>query len=254
MEYLIKIRSHSVIFIKDVDKYKAHGSGVLIRIRNLHLLISAAHVFDDFEKLSIPIENGKFMFKPGGEIISNYPELNRENDNLDIGLLILDTESIKELKTTYSFLQEEEVQINHNFIENQKYMLYGFPSTWSEKSFTKKSFHIRPFYNLTFPVNKSEYTRFNREHYLNVIVEYDRKNALNVKSKTLSFGPDLFGMSGCGLWKINNLSKVNLVAIMTDWPKENRNRIIGVRIDLVTEFLRKHRNLDIAESNLFRLK
>ena len=254
MDYLIKIKSHSVIFIKDFNKYKAHGSGVLIRIKDLHLLISAAHVFDDFEQLSIPIENGEFMFKPGGEIITNYPELNRENDNLDIGLLILDTESIKELKTTYSFLQEEEVQINHNFIENQKYIIYGFPSTWSKKSFSKKAFHIRPFYNFTFPVNKSEYKRFNRENYLNVIVEYDRKNALNVKSKTLSYGPDLFGMSGCGLWEINNLSKINLVAIMTDWPQENRNRIIGVRIDLVTEFLRKHRNLDVTESNLFGLK
>ncbi|WP_435262063.1 hypothetical protein [Tenacibaculum sp. nBUS_03] len=61
-------------------------------------------------------------------------------------------------------------------------------------------------------------------------------------------------MSGCGLWEINNLSKVNLVAIMTDWPKENRNRIIGVRIEIVTEFLRKHKNLDITESNLFGIK
>ena len=254
MEYLTKIRSHSVILINDVDKYKAHGSGVLIRIRNLHLLISAAHVFDDFEKLSIPIENGKFMLKPGGERISNYPKLNRENDNVDIGLLILDPESIRELKTTYSFLEEEQVMINHNFVENQKYLLYGFPSTWSEKSFTRKSFHIRPFYNFTFPVNKNEYTKFNRKHYLNVIVEYDRKKAINVRSKTLSFGPDLFGMSGCGLWKINNLSKVDLVAIMTDWPKENRNRIVGIRIDIVTEFLRKHRKLDITKSNLFGLK
>ncbi|WP_435262064.1 hypothetical protein [Tenacibaculum sp. nBUS_03] len=95
------------------------------------------------------------MFKPGGEIISNHPGLNRENDNLDIGILILDSESIKELKTTYSFLEEEQVLINHNFVKNQMYMLYGFPSTWSKKSFTKKSFHIRPFYNFTFPVNKS---------------------------------------------------------------------------------------------------
>ncbi|MCD8438286.1 hypothetical protein LNI95_11490 [Tenacibaculum dicentrarchi] len=250
---LIKIKSHSVILIKDLNKYKAHGSGVLIRIKNLHLLISAAHVFDDFEKLYIPIENGKFMFKPGGEIISNHPKLSRENDNLDIGILILDLESIKELKTTYSFLEEEQVIINHNFEKNQ-YMLYGFPSTWSKKSFTKKSFHIRPFYNFTSPVKKSEYTRFNRDHYLNVIVEYDRKKALIVKKKMLNFGPDLFGMSGCGLWEINNLSKVNLVAIMTDWPKENRSRIIGVRIDIVTEFLRKYRNLDITESNLFSLK
>jgi len=61
-------------------------------------------------------------------------------------------------------------------------------------------------------------------------------------------------MSGCGLWDLSNFSKVSLVGIMTDWPKNNRKIIIGIRIDIVTEILRKHYNLDITESRLFGLK
>ena len=254
LESLKKIRSYSVTLLKDDNKYKLHGTGVLMHIKSKYLLVTAAHVFDDFEKLLIPLENGKSMFKPGGQIITNSPEVTREKDNIDIGILILDLESVNELNTTYQFLEEDQILINHRFVEEHDYMIFGFPSTWSDRSFTRKSFHIRPFYNFTNPVNNSEYPRYNRKDYLNIIVTYNRKKAINVKSKTLSYGPDLFGMSGCGLWDVSHFAKVQLVAIMTDWPKENRKRIIGVRMDIVTEVLRKHCNLNITESNLFELK
>ena len=231
-----------------------HGTGVLLRIQNLHLLVSAAHVFDDFDKLLIPVNNGKFMFHPGGEIIINSPKTFREDDNLDIGVLILDLESINELKSTYKFLEHEQISINHVFDETQDYMIFGFPSTWSNRSATRKSFHIRPFYNFANPVNNSEYEKFNRKHYLNIIVEYNRKYAINAKSKSLSYGPNLHGMSGCGLWNLSSFPKVKLVGIMTDWPIKNRKRIIGIRMDIITETLRKHSNLDIEESKLFGLK
>jgi len=99
-----------------------------MRIKNLHVLVTAAHVFDNFEKLLIPLENGKFMFKPGGEIIINTPETLREEDNIDIGILILDLISVNELETTYEFLDEGQISINHRFFENQDYLIFGFPS------------------------------------------------------------------------------------------------------------------------------
>ncbi|MBU2996388.1 hypothetical protein KO500_08075 [Cellulophaga baltica] len=253
MEQLITIRKHTITLIKIENNYKHHGTGVLMVLKDKYLLVTAGHVLDDLEKLFIPLENGKIMFKPGGKLITNSVIEDRENDFIDIGVLILDRNSVKALKTSYQFLKEEQIIINHNFLVQDDYLIFGFPSTWSKKSYTRKSYHIRPFCNLTNPVNVSEYSKYKRKSYLNIIVNYNRKQTLNTKSKTLSFGPDLFGMSGCGLWDISNFPLVHLVAIMTDWPKENRSKIIGVRMDIVTELLRKQYHLNLPESNLFKL-
>lgn len=54
-----EISKYTCTLFKDVDSYKQHGTGVLIRIEKKYFLFSAAHVFDDFEKLFIPIEKGE---------------------------------------------------------------------------------------------------------------------------------------------------------------------------------------------------
>lgn len=256
MKRLLKIRSHTCKLVKDDNGYKIHGTGVLLKINNLYILVSAAHVFDDFDKLSIPLEMGKTMFHPGGEIISSSPGISREKDFIDIGILILDSESVTDLNSEYSFLDEKDILINQIFLEKEYYTIYGFPSSWSKKSFTRNSFHVRPFFQFTNPVNVNEYPKFGRNDYQNIMVNYDRKQSINVKSNSLNYGPNLFGMSGCGLWYSNGDlfdegSTIKLVAIMTDWPKENRQRIVGTRMDIVTEVLKKHYNIDFPETNLF---
>lgn len=59
------IRNHTCILIKNYSDYKVHGTGVFVKIQNLYLLISAAHVFDDFHELFIPLGNGEILLKPG---------------------------------------------------------------------------------------------------------------------------------------------------------------------------------------------
>ncbi|MDQ1161548.1 hypothetical protein QE422_001916 [Chryseobacterium sp. SORGH_AS 447] len=253
------IQNYTCILIRNSSNYKVHGTGVFIKIGHLHLLISAAHVFDDFNELFIPLDNGENLMKPGGRIIVNNPKSSRDNDELDIGIVILDEVTINEIIRTYNFLDENSLLINHRNNYSYNYIIWGYPSSWSKRSISKKSFHSRPFIHFTKCANPIEYQRLNRYKFLNLIVNYDRQNILNFKSKKFSYGPDLFGISGCGLWYINpedynENANPKLVGIMTDWPISNRRKLIATRIDAVTEFLRKNENINFPESYLFSIK
>ncbi|MCW1961373.1 hypothetical protein [Chryseobacterium viscerum] len=253
------IQNYTCVLIKNRFNYKVDGTGVFIKIGNLHLLISAAHVFDNFHELFIPIDNGENLIQPGGRIIVNVPKSSRNNDELDIGIVMLDEITIKDIKKTYNFLNENSLQINHKNSYLHNYIIWGYPSSWSQKSLSRNSFHSRPFIHFTKCVDQIEYQQLNRYEFLNLIVEYDRQNSLNFKSKEFSYGPDLFGISGCGLWYLdpedyNKSADPKLVGIMTDWSILNRKRLIATRIDAVTEFLKKNENIDFPESNLFSIK
>ncbi|WP_396634551.1 hypothetical protein [Maribacter sp. R86514] len=248
------LKRHSIYFINDLNGYKIIGSGILVRIKNLYLILTAAHVLDKFDELFVLIENGSYKFKPGGQLISNEIVTSREEDGIDIGIIKLDEESKAELEKSYSFLDEKHILINQEISKDQDYFIYGFPSSMSKEKYKLNEFHVRPFFNLANPVDKSEYESLDRKHYLNIILTYDKQSTLNAKTKSLSNGPELYGISGCGLWNLYDYEDVKLIAIMTDWPIKNRKRIIGTRADIVTETLRKLFNLNLEESKLFGLK
>lgn len=259
IESLSIIRNYTCTLIKNFGNYKVHGTGIFIKIQNLYLLVSAAHVFDDFHELFIPLGSGETLLKPGGKLIINNSKVARSKDDLDIGILILDDISVKDLIQSYDFVMEGNLATNHNITYLHNYIVFGYPSSWSKKSITRNSFHSRPFINFTKCVDLIEYPQLKRNEVLNIIVEYNRQETVNFKSKKFSFGPDLFGISGCGLWYLdprNYKEKANpkLVGIMTDWPITNRKRLISTRIDAITEILRKSESLNFPESNLFSFK
>ncbi|HBV16711.1 hypothetical protein [Chryseobacterium carnipullorum] len=253
------IGDYTCTLIKNYNDYKVHGTGVFVRISNLYLLISAAHVLDDFDELFIPLQEGKTLIKPGGEIIINNPKSLREHDDLDIGIVILDDVTVEDIKQNYNFVNENDLQINHKLSYLNSYIVFGYPSSWSKKSMSRNSFHSRPFISFTKSADVKEYSKLNRNEFLNIVVEYNRQETVNFKSKKMSYGPDLFGISGCGLWysnpedyKINASPK--LVGIMTDWPISNKTKLIATRIDAVTEILRKKGYINFLESDMFSFK
>ena len=254
---LPEIRNFTCTLFKDLDSYKQHGTGVFVKIGAKYFLFSAAHVFDDFEKLFIPIEEGKTLVKPGGNIIKNNPQKDRNSDQLDLGILILDNQSVKDLSIDYCFLESSNLEINHSSIDFMSYIVFGYPSSWSKKSHSRNSFHSIPFFSITKCMHLNEYKKLKRHEYLNLIVEYDRQNTPNLKSKSMSYGPNLFGISGCGLWYINPFdlkSEPKLIGIMNEWSISNRNRLIATRIDAYTEILRIQGIIDFQETELFGFK
>ncbi|TXD68737.1 hypothetical protein [Aequorivita lipolytica] len=254
------IRSYTCMLLTNYTGYKVYGTGVFIQIEDNFLLVSASHVLDNFENLFIPIEEGKNLFKPGGISFINETSNSRNEDSVDIGFLKLDEESVKEILTTYKFLQDDDLAINHKFENQPFYTFLGFPQTFSKFSHSRNSFHSYPFFQFSTPIMESKYLKYDKSPNLNIITSYERKKSYNLKIKQFSVGPDLHGLSGCGLWFTNPMDiltqteKPKLTAIMTDWPIKDRTKVIDTRIDVLTEVLRKKLNLKLPESNIISVK
>lgn len=257
LESIPKIGSSTFTFFKNRTNYIQHGTGVFVKFESKYFIFTAAHVLDDIEDLFIPLNNGFDLLKPGDQVIKNKSADIREKDELDLGIIILDEISVKEILSEYSFLECEDVEINHSQINLLTYIIFGYPTSWSKKSMIKNSFHTKPFFQITKCIEKEDYAKYERNEFLNLIVEYDRKNTPNLKSKSLSFGPNLYGISGCGLWYINPIdlkSNPKLVGIMNEWSKKNRSKLFATRIDAYTEILRNNKIISFKESSLFGFK
>ncbi|APA93461.1 hypothetical protein [Myroides] len=254
VESIPRIRSYTCPLLKNKTNYKQHGTGVFVKIESKYFLFTAAHVLDDIEDIFIPLKNGFDLLKPGGEIIKNEATDNRATDELDLGILILDELSVKDILNDFIFLECSDIELSHTPSHFLNYLIFGYPTSWSKKSMTRNSFHTRSFIHQTNCIKTEDYTQYNRKEFLNLIVEYDRQNTLNLKSNNLSFGPNLFGISGCGLWYINPNdlnSSPKLVAIMNEWSISNRSKLFATRIDAFTEILRKNNIIKYKESSLF---
>ena len=257
IDNLPKIRDFTCTLFKNLNSYKQHGTGVFVKIDTKYFLFTAAHVLDDIKDLFIPTRNGDVLIKPGGKILKNNANNTRKNDELDLGIMILDDLTVKDLIDDYNFLDQTHIEINHNPMNFNCYLIFGYPSSWSKKSMLRKSFHSIPFFTFTKCIEKSEYKKLNRTDTLNLVLEYDRKNTPNLKSKTMSFGPDLFGISGCGLWFLNPNdlnSEPKLIGIMNEWSTINRKLLSATRIDAYTEILRKRGEINFPETDLFSFK
>ena len=124
----------------------------------------------------------------------------------------------------------------------------------------KDEIKSKPFLYTTMPAIQEIYEQLKCETFSNVIVHYDKQKVKDYSTGQFLSGPDPFGISGCGLWftppqvkaKGEHIDK-KLVAIMTEWPKENRKFWIGTRIDVITEVIRQKYDLTIEASKVVRV-
>lgn len=259
-ENLNIIRSYTCMLLKVDPTYKVHGTGIFLQIQGRFFLVSASHVLDDFEDLVLPLENGENLFKPGGVTYINEFSGNRDDDPIDIGFLELDEESVEKIKISYRFLGEDDLAINHKF-ENQPYYTFlGYPTTLFKFSQSSNSFNSFPLFQFSTPIQDNEYLKFNRNLNFNVVTSYEKKRAYNLRIEKFAFGPDLHGISGCGLWFTDpmdifgQIKRPKLTAIMTDWPIKDRTKVIGTRIDVLTESLRENLKIQLPESNFVKIR
>lgn len=252
------MRSYTCMLLTDTSNYKVHGTGVFIQIQDHYFLISAAHVFDRYRDLFIPLSKDYEIIKPGGTTFYNNPS-NRDKDGIDVAVLKLDDYCVPHILRRYSFLQADDLAINHIFKDGEFYTFLGYPTTKSKVLYKTDVFDSTTFFHFTSPAKSEEYSKFNRNPALNVMASYDKKFAYNSKNNTFGTGPDLHGISGCGLWFTDPLDlstgiiKPKLIAIMTDWPIKNRTIIIGTRIDVITGIIRKYLDIDFPESTIIRV-
>ena len=244
--------------IDERDNPKPHASGIFVKIENNFFLLTAGHVIDNCEeKLYIGINQGKLLHKLGGEWIKNIPETTRKEDKIDVAILKLDNETIEKIGDTYQFVDLNSIEINHSARKLPVYLSLGFPATMSKFNTYKNELVSKPFLYITMSGDDNAFKKLGCNPNINFIVNYDKKNVIDYTSGIKKNGPDPYGISGSGLWYIpetevlknSNVNK-KLVAIMTEWPINNRKYWIGTRIDVFTEMIRNKYKLNIPKSNL----
>ena len=239
----------------------AHGTGVFIKVNNIHFLITAAHVIEDYMgEVFIRFEEN-CITRIAFEISINKTNGKRKDDKTDIAILKLDEETVKTLIGFYEFLDETELGINHELNYLPMYLAHGYPCTLTKIKYKKNEIVANSTFFITKPADKIIYDKLECGIDKNLIICYNRNDLINSRTQQIGTGPDLYGMSGSGLWYIpkqvldsNQRVKKKLVSLLTEWPLKDKTHVISTRIDVITEILRVTYGLNLPTSNVFRSK
>lgn len=252
------MKSCTCILMINTSDYKAHGTGVFIQIGEHYFLVSAAHVLERHGEFFIFLSQEYEIIKPGGDTYINRAE-DRDKDDIDIAALRLDDDCLPHILRSYNFLQAENLGINHIFQNEEFYTFLGYPASRAKAIYKTDIFDVTTFFHFTAPKRTEHYAAFDRNPQVNVVASYNKKSAYDSRKGTYGTGPDLYGISGCGLWFTDpsdletGVVKPKLVAIMTDWSIKNRNIIIGTRIDVVTGMIKKFLDIDFPASQIVKI-
>ena len=200
-----------------------------------YYLITASHVFENKEikpsQIGILI-NDVFSLLHGFLIYTN------DKDNkVDLAIMKLADHFAKDILKQYSFLHDDLIDVNHRLIAQQQYLLAGFPV--SKTKIYDKTHKREELIVLTQPSKEEKHKELNFDKDNHIIVDIDKVKDFNNVEPT-STPPYLYGVSGSGLWFISDIlspSKVNLVAIMTEWHKSNK-ATVGTKIDIAISMIK----------------
>ena len=245
------------------DGNKGHpigeGTGVLIEIDNKGFLVSAAHVL---EKKDVYLLQENYEISLGGKkFYTPIPEdSKREDDQIDIGVLELNTEDHERFKEFFEFISLDKIEVNHHVTKDNYYMAIGFPSSKTDRTDSVEYIKSKPFIFTTQAIENEDLIKQGYSYSDNIFVEYNKKEVQEPGKNHLQIGPDPDGNSGGGLWHIvknpgefnieifENYFPYKLVGILIE-HKRREKVMIATRIDHVTEFIRKQFNLRIPKSD-----
>ena len=236
---------------------EAEASGVLIEVQKQKFLITAGHFVEsnEPENIGIMIENTFYILN--GMVKYVNPFESEQADKIDIAVWKIDENVAVELSKKYSFLQYEDIEFNHVVSSDPKYLIVGFPwkSTIEEKA-TKKLI-VSPLIFLTKSSDKKFYKQLKFEEHSNILLDYRQKKVKNFGNGMVQANKCPEGVSGCGVWYlptylIKGTPKPKLIGQIIEQDK-SKTILIGTRIHLVMEILRRDFGLELPESNITKL-
>lgn len=239
-----EIATHTVqlwlVIDDDGDKAKPFATAVLLEANGNHYLLTAAHVLDGIDVKNLAFWDDKDLVQVSGHAIylSNLAKVNRTGD---IAVWKLSDDARNALLKHYVFLPSDRVGLDHKLKTDERYFLLGYPVSKTKKIFKTKTIPIK---SLNF-FTRGELSerKMNRNHLdpqVNFMLEYHRRKAQTVgaSNRQIEHLPDPHGMSGCGLWYLDDDKTGYLVGIMIGYNHVD-TIMIASRIDLAIEMIRR---------------
>lgn len=226
---------------------KAIGSGVLLSVKGNDYLVSAAHVLEiEFIRL-MTIPNGEILVEIQGELKITQVPLNktRDDDKIDIAIVKLSKSCSDELKKRFIFLDENQIDYHHLELDSHQYFFCGYPIQNTEVRNMEMEIFPIPLKVRTKITKKDLFETPDYDNGTKWILEYDRRNQLNISKKEKQISPHLKGISGGGLWSIPYNQKIKvedteikLVGIMTDYFELQDGVVGATNVSLVQSIIK----------------
>lgn len=121
-----QVHSHTIQLLAKGGKYgyKPYGSGVLVFADNKCLIITAAHVTEDFDNTPLFVNSKKGIIPVVGGL--RETDLDRDNTT-DLAYIVLDDAIAAILVQTYDFLPISKITHSHVPVITNQYLVVGYP-------------------------------------------------------------------------------------------------------------------------------
>lgn len=231
------------------------GSGLLISLVDRFFMLTAAHVIaEDYNNVYIILPDKELQL--GG--VLHFTPLpasgKREDDKIDIAVMELEDSVVADILSSFKFITLDNIEIGHKDIQLPYYLSVGYQATKTKKVWGKAEISANPYPYQTEQEPNFDFKKFGFAPFSHMAVKFDGK-VTSEKNKNVHQAPQMNGISGSGLWYLKDFAKPDmvknkqLVGLVIERRNESGNQaIIATRIDLVTEFIRQHFNLDISKS------
>lgn len=253
-----EIATHTVqlwlVVDDNADKAKPWGSAVLIGANGNHYLLTAAHVMDDIDISDLAFWDEQELVQVSGHAIylSSRAEINR---NGDVAVWKLSDDAKSALLKHYEFLSFDRLKLNHQIETKERYFLLGYPVSKTKKIYKTKTIPIKTLKLFMRGVIQQKKMEKNKlDPHVNFMLEYHKRKAETVGAvkKQIEHLPAPHGLSGCGLWYLDDDKVARLVGIMTSYNLTD-TIMIASRIDLATEIIRQNFDATIPATTAIKV-
>ena len=253
-------RSTVAIFGVQDDEIPHDRTGVLYRCGDRHFILTAAHKLGETLKHKIPCvvspneDDAPPVSLAGADV--HYSE----DNGRDVAAIVLPPDASREISKWKTFLSHADVRLDDSG-DSGLYVLCGFPKEWSGRTVDGKTIRSEPLFYLALPFTGKPDSRSRFDPVLHMLLEFDRSAVDGTTQEGVEL-PEPHGISGCGVWRVCELSArgleswspddVSLVAIQHRWSGHGKY-IMATRIRFMLDFiLKNYPELRPAMSLLYR--
>jgi hypothetical protein len=211
------------------EQVKRDRTGVLYRIADLHFILTASHGLRQIVQNKIPLFIDCADRRELPIPITDAVFHSTEQDGRDVAAIKLSNEVVQRLRPHKEFLTHADVMLNTEQ-SRALYLLFGYPALWSGfVSETAVRSYGLAYTCLRYDGERDPYEFFDEA--VHIALGFDQE-AMSMADQTTQQLPQLEGISGCGIWRMAELTKegvqcwrpedVCLVALQHRWFPERK--------------------------------
>ena len=240
------LRATCQLFQKGKTEFPVpNGCVVLFEYNSNYYCFSNAHVIADSQLGStfFLLNDGTSMTVGGQTFFTKLPATNRRKDDpLDIAVVKLNPIIVANLiKSGYHFISINQVKTAHTLVRKDTLLIAGYPASKTKIHPIKNKIRFNPLILRTIPFLK-DLQKLNYSIVFHHVVEYPRNTFKETTTNKITRAPKPYGISGSGLWLLNQNSsseyELILIGILSEYD-DNRALLISTKVDLFIDLLRQ---------------